>query len=422
MLNVCPKCQRLFPVNEGTFCPADATRLEPIDQVPVPRDPNEPFIGHTLGGKYEIRRVIADGGMGRVYEGRQLDLQRRIAIKILHADVAQDPVNIERFKREAETSRSLDHTHIIDVYDFALEKPAPGRPEGAWYLVMEYLDGEELRAVLDREKVLPLARVIRIVAQTAIALDGAHHQGLVHRDLKPDNIFLVRVPDRGDHVKVLDFGSVKYTKGQDRGQKLTVLGTTIGSPFYMSPEQAKGLPDLDHRADVWALGAIVYEMTVGQVPFYAPNGPQILFKILGEEPLPPSFAKEDAPPQLDDFMVRALQKDRNKRYQSCGELADALGHAFGLAGTHRDWAQMSEAELSRQLDAAVPRQPAQPAGFAMPFPTASMADKTQPLPLVSQGDSSDDYVPIKKTPVGLYLGIAGAIVVIGGVVALLASR
>jgi serine/threonine-protein kinase len=434
VLVACPKCQRSFPTGEATFCPADATRLEPIEQVPLPADPNEPFIGHTIAGKYEIRRVVAEGGMGRVYEGRQLDLQRRIAVKILHADVAQDAVNIERFKREAETSRALEHRHIIDVVDFAQEKPAPGRPDGAWYLVMEYLDGEELRAVLDREKVLPISRVIHIVAQTAIAMDGAHKSGAVHRDLKPDNIFLVRVPGQGDLVKVLDFGSVKFTKGQDKGQKLTVLGTTIGSPFYMSPEQAKGLPDLDHRADVWALGAIVYEMTVGKVPFLAPNGPQILFKILSEEPMPPSFANDAAPPQLDDFIVRALHKDRNQRYQSCGELADALGHAFGLSGTHLDWAGMAESALAAQLgsaeaaskQAAIPAPTAPAKSAAMPFPMAPPKPsqvKTQPFQMGPiPADVPDDYSPVKKTPVGLYVAIALAVVVIGGVVAVLAMR
>ena len=312
-------------------CPKDATKLEPIEQVPVATLADDPFVGHKVAGKYELRRVVADGGMGRVYEGRQLDPERRVAVKILHAS-AEDGVNIERFKREAETSQSLDHSHIVEVFDFAEEKPAPGRKDGAWFLVMEYLDGDELRTVLTRQKTIPMPRAIRIMSQTAIALDGAHARGAVHRDLKPDNIFLVRRRE-GDLVKVLDFGSVKFTKGQDKGAKLTVMGTTIGSPFYMSPEQAKGVPDLDHRADVWALGAIVYEMAVGQVPFAAPNGPQILFKILSEEPMPPSFTSDSAPTELDDFIVKALNKKRELRYQSCGELADALGRWIRLGGT-----------------------------------------------------------------------------------------
>jgi serine/threonine-protein kinase len=451
VLNACPQCQRTFPAEEAAFCPADATKLVAIDSLPTPKDPTDPFVGFTLAGKYEIRRVVADGGMGRVYEARQLEGQRRVAVKILHADIAEDTVHLERFKREAETSQQLDHGNIIDVFDFAEQKPAPGRKDGAWFLVMEYLDGEELRAVINSEKTLPMARVIRMISQAAIGLDGAHQRGFVHRDLKPDNLFLVRTRD-GDNVKVLDFGSVKFTKGQDKGQKLTVMGTTIGSPFYMSPEQAKGLPDLDQRADVWALGAIVYECAVGKVPFTAPNGPQILFKILGEEPMPPSFANDAAPPELDDFIVKALNKKREQRYQSCGELADALGHAFGLTGNHLDWAKTPEAEIAKQLQARAgagasaptaaaptaampfPMANAAPAQ-AMPFPMANpapaqpmpfpMANASSMQPARRMGGPADDvpldYSPVKKTPTGLYVGIVAALVVLG-LIAFLAMK
>ncbi len=441
MLNACPKCQRTFPAEDAAFCPADATKLVPIDSIPVPNDPTDPFVGFKVGDRYEIRRIVADGGMGRVYEARQLDTQRRVAVKILHADVGEDPVNVERFKREADTSREMDHTHVIDVFDFALQMPAPGRSDGAWFLVMEYLDGDELRAVINRDKTLPMHRVIRIMSQAAIGLDGAHARGFVHRDLKPDNLFLVRGRE-GDDVKVLDFGSVKFTKGQDKSQKLTVMGTTIGSPFYMSPEQAKGLPDLDQRADVWALGAIIYECAVGKVPFTAPNGPQILFKILGEEPMPPSFANDDAPPELDDFMTKALHKKREQRYQSCGALADALGQAFGLTGDHLEWAKTPEREIHKRMRAAAPPAPApiaapMAAPMAMPFPMAGgggarPAQAMQPMafPMANasgnagsgQADAPLDYSPIKKTPIGVYVAIIGAFLAVGTLIAFLTMK
>lgn len=436
MLNACTKCQRTFPAEDAAFCPADATKLVPIDSIPLPVDSSDPFVGFKVGDKYEIRRIVADGGMGRVYEARQLDAQRRVAVKILHADVGEDAVNVERFKREAETSRGMDHAHIIDVFDFALQQPAPGRSDGAWFLVMEYLDGDELRAVINRDKTLPIQRVIRIMSQAAIGLDGAHARGFVHRDLKPDNLFLVRGRE-GDQVKVLDFGSVKLTKGQDKANKLTVMGTTIGSPFYMSPEQAKGVPDLDQRADVWALGAIIYECAVGKVPFSAPNGPQILFKILGEEPMPPSFANDDAPPELDDFMTKALHKKRELRFQSCGALADALGHAFGLAGDHVEWATTPESELAKAIRARVPPAisapvtppVAAPPLAAMPFPLGRVvaARTVQPAvlnaasvtesPRMRSADVPLDYSPIKKTPRGTYIAIIASLVAIAGVIA-----
>jgi serine/threonine protein kinase len=363
MLNACPRCQRTYPLEGTAFCGSDGTRLVPIDSIPAPRDPADPIVGSQVAERFEVRRIIADGGMGRVYEARDLQTPRRVALKVLHPDIASDDVNLERFRREAETSKTLRHPHVVEVYDFAEAPSMPGRPRGGWYLAMEYLDGEELRAVIDRERLLGVPRVIRVVSQLALALDTAHQGGFVHRDLKPDNIFLVR-SESGDVVKLLDFGSVKFTRGQDKGHKLTVMGTTIGSPFYMSPEQAKGAEDLDHRADVWAIAVIIYEALVGKVPFGGGNGPQILFRILGDEPMPPSMASDAAPMEIDDVVVKGLTKDPSRRYQSVGALADALGAAFGLQGDHRRWADLAEADLAAELDAhkaaAPPPRPATP--------------------------------------------------------------
>ena len=384
----------------------------------------DPVVGHVLGTRYRVDRVVADGGMGRVYEGVELGNERRVAIKILHQDIAQDSVNIERFKREAETSHALEHPHVVEVYDFSQEKPAPGRPEGAWYLVMEFLDGDELRAILDRDKTLAPERVMRVISQAALALDSAHAKGFVHRDLKPENVFLVRTAE-GDTVKLLDFGSVKFTRGQDKGQKLTVMGTTIGSPFYMSPEQARGAQDLDHRADVWALGAMMYEMIVGKVPFHAANGPQILFKILGEEPEIPSFANEAAPPEFDDVITRALAKDRDKRYQSCGELANAAGHAFGLTGLCADWALMSAAQVAAKIAEAKskPKTPPAVAASAAPIAPASPSPPVQPIASTSGNDAlSGDYNARPKPPIGLIAVIVVVVVILVVVTAVMAAR
>ena len=215
-------------------------------------------------------------------------------MKVLHEDVAKDEVALERFKREYEINASLPHEHIVKVLDFqrdALSK--------AWLLVMEFLDGEELRYVLKREKVLPPERLVRMLSQVAIGLDEAHAPRFIHRDLKPDNLFLCGTRE-GDIVKLLDFGSVK-DKGSNR-KKLTVLGTTIGSPYYMAPEQAQGLETLDARADVFALAAIAYECVTGEVPFSGTNGPSILLAILTKDPEPPSIkgAKREVPDRSGD--------------------------------------------------------------------------------------------------------------------------
>lgn len=412
MLNACPRCQRTFPQEGSAFCPSDGTRLVPIASIPAPQDPADPIVGSRIADRFEIRRVIADGGMGRVYEARDVRDERRVALKILHADIASDEVNIERFRREASTSNAVRHDHIVDVLDFAHAAQMPGRPQGGWYLAMEYLDGEELRAVIDRERILALPRMIRIVSQLALALDAAHAQGFVHRDLKPDNVFLVRSAD-GDVVKLLDFGSVKFTRGQDKGHKLTVMGTTIGSPFYMSPEQAKGAEDLDHRADVWAIAVILYEALVGRVPFNGANGPQILFRIIGDEPMPPSLANDAAPTELDDVLVKGLTKDPSKRFSSVGALADALGRAFGLEGGHARWAATSEAQLDAEISerrrAPTPR-PATPPPAVSPSPdTPAPTLSDPPIPLVT------------RTPTWVYAGVGVAALLVL-VVAFLALR
>lgn len=417
MLVACPKCQRTYPAEGSTYCPHDGEKLLAIEEVTPLRDPKDPLVTSLVAGRYEVRRVIANGGMGRVYEAREMTRQERVAIKILHADVAEDEVNIERFRREATTSQALDHPHVVKVMDFAATAQLPGRPGKSWYLVMEYLDGEELRQLLTREATVPAHRAIRIVSQLALALDSAHARGFVHRDLKPDNVFLVRGPE-GDSVKLLDFGSVKFTKGQDRGQKLTVMGTTIGSPFYMSPEQAQGAPDLDQRTDVWAVGVIVYEMFVGKVPFSAQNGAQILFKILGDEAMPPTFANDQAPPQLDDLLHKALRKAPAERFQHAGEFAMALGHSFGLTGTHADWAAMSEESMHHALEAAPRRasvaptppvqapyvEPAPPGASGSPDGPAAapMAWHPEPTPSMSP--------PVPRAPVWMYLAAAISVV------------
>jgi serine/threonine-protein kinase len=312
-------------------------------------DSEDARIGQLIAQRYQVRRVVADGGMGRVYEALDMQARRNVALKILHPDIARDQIAVERFKREFEVSKQLPHSHIVEVLDF---QPTI---DGSYVLAMEFLYGEELRSTLKREGQMAPARIIRMLSQVAIGLDEAHARKFVHRDLKPDNLFLCQT-NEGDIVKLLDFGSVK-DKGES-AKKLTVLGTTIGSPYYMAPEQAQGLDTLDHRADVWALAAIVYESVTGRVPFMGNNGPSILLEILTKEPKPPSEVakglKHPVPPTLDRVMAHAFKKSPALRIPSVGALADAVGHAYGLVGNHVQWAAMPEAEVTQQIDARLP--------------------------------------------------------------------
>ena len=344
-MRACRVCGRLYP-DDASFCPVDGQGLYSATQVPVEGEDSAGRVGRVLLQRYQVRRVVADGGMGRVYESLDLVEQRNVALKVLHPEVAKDEVAVERFKREFEVSSQLSSLHIIDVLDFA------PTDDGTFALVMEFLYGEELRATLKREGHLAPERLVRLISQVALALDEAHAKKLVHRDLKPENLFLCQTSD-GDMVKVLDFGSVR--DNANNAKKLTVMGTTIGSPYYMPPEQAQGLDSLDGRADVWALGAIAYECLTGQVPFKGVNGPSILLEILTKEPVPPSQVAgaggADIPRGVDDALLRAMKKVVGLRTATVGQLADELGQGYGLTGDHRSWASTAEAELRQQIAA-----------------------------------------------------------------------
>lgn len=406
-MKACPECQRLYPLDAG-FCPIDGEGLKPVEEVEVPPDSEDSRIGKPfIGGRYQIRRIVADGGMGRVYQAYDEVDDRSVALKVLHPHVADDEVAVERFKREYALSAELPHEHIVEVLDFKKTE------DRSYALVMEYLEGEELREALKREKALPPARMLRILSQAAIGLHQPHSLKFVHRDIKPDNVFLCHTRE-GPLVKLLDFGSVRdNTAG---AKKLTVIGTTIGSPFYMSPEQAQGLPELDHRADVWSVAAIAYECLTGKVPFRGKTGPQILLAILGEEPELASIAgaEHQVPPTLDDVISDGLAKNPSTRLGSVAELADRFGQAYGLEGTHSDWAYRSEMVLESLIEQNLPKLLAQ---HAKP-PT--------PDSLSGGGGALDDDefamgVP-SGPPTGLYIAFGvGALVVLGVVAFILLS-
>jgi serine/threonine-protein kinase len=357
----CPTCKRTFP-DEIFFCGHDGT-ITVQDQ-----DANDfdPRLGQQLGGYVVVARV-ADGAMGRVFEGRHLETRARVAIKVLHAEVARDQIAVERFKREYESAREMDHPNIVKVLEFG------ETPDASYFLTMEYLVGEELGRVLGKGRPISPGRTIRVTCQLARALDYAHSFGFIHRDLKPDNTFLCSTPD-GDEVRILDFGSVKLQ--METGAKLTAFGTTIGSPFYMSPEQAMGKSDVDSRTDVFAVGAMLYEMLTDKIAFDASNVAMILMRIMNESPPPPSTLNPECPPRMDDVIDRAIAKDKAGRYATVTELAQAMLKAYGLAGSVEVWAQRPQAEVERACLEATPPQ-ARPYGQTSKAPSSPRTGATQ---------------------------------------------
>jgi serine/threonine-protein kinase len=277
-------------------------------------------VGLVVGGRYKIVRTLGAGGMGGVYEAEHELIGKKVALKCLHKEYTRDRDLVERFKREARAATAIGNEHIVDVTDMG------DMADGAPFLVMEFLAGTTLNGSMEDEGAMRIPRAIHIARQVCDALGAAHDKGIVHRDLKPENVFLTRRGTDPDFVKVLDFGISKIHSGSgerpDRG--LTRTGMAIGTPTYMSPEQAQGLRDVDARTDVWAMGVILYEMLTGHRPFEAESYPMLLMRIVGSEPDPVTKWRKDVPPALSTIVMRCLEKPVGTRMQTMHELGAAL--------------------------------------------------------------------------------------------------
>lgn len=277
-------------------------------------------VGDILAGKYRIEHILGTGGMGVVVAAYHIHLEEPVAIKFLLPEMLDNSEVVARFAREARAAVKIKNEHVARVTDVGtLDNGAP-------YMVMEHLKGADLSTVLMRRGSLPIADVAEYVLQACEAISEAHALGIVHRDLKPANLFLVRQSDGTDSIKVLDFGISKMTGlvTSRSGMALTGTMTAMGSPLYMSPEQMSSSRDVDARTDIWAIGAILYELVTGRPPFDAETIPQLCAMILQERPPPMSDRRADLPPGFEAVVLRCLQKDRDARYANVGELAVEL--------------------------------------------------------------------------------------------------
>ena len=313
----CNECGKSNPP-EAKFCGKCGT--------PMVSDVLKP--GDIIADRYRVVAPIGRGAMGMVYRAEHVQISKVLAIKLLHPELQQNPENVARFHREAESASRLNHPNTVHVFDF-------GRTEsGSLYLVMEYVDGDDLAKILVKDGPMPFGRVAYLCAQVAGSVEDAHAAGIVHRDLKPENIVISEGRD-GETAKVLDFGLAKLFAGTVETQ-VTSAGTIVGTPYYMSPEQIHG-QDLDGRSDVYALGAIMYECVVGKPPFEAPNPVGVLSKHLSEEPLRPSARSPlSVPAEADEIILRCLEKDPDDRYQTAEEVRQALIEYLTAVGSG-DW-------------------------------------------------------------------------------------
>ncbi|MEZ4339318.1 MAG: serine/threonine-protein kinase [Sandaracinaceae bacterium] len=327
-MKICPSCKNEYPGGE-IFCPNDGSRLLRVSQydtVAPPPPTGDPLLGTILGDRYQILRQIGEGGMGLVYEAEHVAIEKHVALKVLRDDFSGRPEVVERFKQEAKSASRIGSDHIVDISDFGVT------PSGASYFVMELLEGEDLAEVLEKQATLDIGRATNIILQCCKALGAAHKKGIVHRDMKPENIFLVHKDGTPDFVKLVDFGIAKMSDIETPGapgRKLTKTGMIFGTPEYMSPEQAAG-KSLDHRVDIYALAVILFEMLSGRVPFIGDTFMGILTQHMFEDPpeLQDVNPNADVPQPIVEFIYKGLAKDPDHRYQTCEEMEEALRGAL----------------------------------------------------------------------------------------------
>ena len=276
--------------------------------------------GEVLVGKYRVERLLGEGGMGWVVVATHLQLEQRVALKFMHAGhAAEHPDAVARFLREARAAARIQSEHVARVSDVGtLESGAP-------YLVMEYLEGRDLEALLQERRPIPLALAIDYALQACEGLAEAHAAGIIHRDLKPANLFLAKRSDGSVRVKLLDFGISKLASvGGLPEVGMTSTQALMGSPLYMSPEQLRSSKNVDRRADIWSMGVILYEMFGGQSPFEADTLPEVCARIMAEPPLALGSIKPELPPALDGVVMRCLEKEPQRRFPDVASLAQAL--------------------------------------------------------------------------------------------------
>ncbi|MGA9769442.1 MAG: TonB family protein [Blastocatellia bacterium] len=328
----CPRCGDQYE-RDTRFCTRDGqTLVDVAEKTPTPETEltvkmkptqDDPMIGRVIAGRYRLIEKLGQGGMGAVYKGQHVKINRLTAIKVLTTELVSNQEFIARFQREAEMASQIDHPNAVAIYDFGEAE------DGLIYIAMEYVNGKPLSAILKKDGTIALERVVRIARQAAEALSAAHNLGIIHRDFKPDNIMICDKPGRPDWVEVVDFGIAKRAVADTQQAGLTQAGFVLGTPLYMSPEQVMG-EELDARSDLYSLALVVYEMLTCALPFSGSTTQSQMMKRVMEAPMPLTLARPQLtlPPAVEAVILRALSRKPEDRYTSTTEFAEALELAF----------------------------------------------------------------------------------------------
>lgn len=311
----CTQCHSEYAQGER-FCPIDGAAI-------VDAAETDPLVGRMLDGRYLIRKLIGKGGMGAVYEADHVGLDKQVAIKVILDRYTEDGEAVSRFHREARTASRIGHENIVDVTDIA-------EVDGRHFIVMEYLRGRDLAAELRESGPMSPRRAVEIVSQVLAGLAAAHDAGVLHRDMKPENVFLCDNRSRPDFVKIMDFGISKFISAHDSNVRLTGTGKVVGTPLYMAPEQARGDDDIDHRVDIYAVGVMLFELLAGRPPFQASSYLGVLTQHLHERPPSLTSMRAGIPERLTAAVERALEKEPERRFTSARELAAAIGDSHQM--------------------------------------------------------------------------------------------
>ena len=388
----CPSCGEAYP-GDFVVCPRDGS---PLDAAGADEEA-DPLLGSVLGGTFRILRVVGEGATARVYEASHVRLgKKRFAVKVLHSFYAQNATAVARFQREAETAAAIDHDGIVGVYDVNRTK------DGHFYIVTELLTGRDLATLLAEQPRLEPALAVRIARGVCHALEAAHAHDVVHRDLKPENVYLSGAAD-APSVKLIDFGISKIKDGAN----LTQTGMLVGTPTYMAPEQAAG-GTIDARTDVYAVGAILYEMVTGRQPFMGEETAELLSAIVSEEPPRPRSLVPTLPEALELVIQRAMTKKADDRYASAAELGQALAPFEGSR------AAAAPAVPDASVRSAKSARPTLVAGTLGGFLWALFVIAAPVLALLGKGDPPDGGFQI-----GRLIAVTFALsIVLGGPLAL----